>query len=518
MHGATGVKSDIKVKQHYTDCYLEEFAIRDILSLPINNIAGLPLKAGPDEQVSGAWSTPLSHVKLIAILQTIHTAYSVNNAMGYKVKGWPTGFIFALGQRPPSFTMGRGEKGSGNGGRSRRSRKGWFRRSILALCCLISCLGVILGSAASPWGGNTPATAASSEIRGVWLTSNDMDVMLDRTQLIDAFSQLASLNFNTVYPMVWNSGYVLFPSTTAQKEEIQPFIRRGLQDYDVLEEVTTQAHNHGLLVMPWFEFGFMTPPTSELATNHPDWITQRQDGRQTWVGAAGEVAWLNPFKPEVQQFLLNLVAEVLNQYDVDGIQFDDHISLPVEFGYDRYTRTLYHQETGKTAPSNFRDPAWMKWRADKLTAFVGRLKQTVEAKKPGAILSIAPNPYDVAYSSYLQDWVTWVQRNLVDEIVIQIYRHEMPAFLAQLDRPEVKATRQKIPTGVGVLTGLRTKPVPIKFIQQKVQAARSRGLGVSFFYYESLWETTAESPADRLLGLQQLFPWPAQRLALTSEP
>ena len=385
-----------------------------------------------------------------------------------------------------------------------------FWRSTVAFALALAM--VVLGQG---WGlGHLPGAAAGSEIRGVWMTSNDMDIMLDRPKLETAFDQLADLNFNTLYPVVWNSGYVLYPSTTAQQENIQPFIRRGFQDYDVLEEVTAQAHDRGLLVVPWFEFGFMTPPTSELARNHPDWVTQKRDGTKTWVGAAGEVVWLNPFKQEVQQFLLNLVAEVLNQYDVDGIQFDDHISLPVEFGYDRYTRTLYNQETGRAAPNNPRDPAWMAWRANKITHFVAKLKQVVEAKKPGAILSIAPNPYDTAYNSYLQDWVTWVNRDLVDEIIIQVYRHEMSAFTNQLSRPEVQATRRKIPTGVGVLTGLRTKPVPIGFIQQKVQAARGQGLGVSFFYYESLWEAVDEPLEERLAGLRLLFPWPAQRLAL----
>lgn len=396
--------------------------------------------------------------------------------------------------------------------RSRFWQRVWRNTIAFGLALAI----VVLGPG---WGGRSlgslPGAAVSSEIRGVWMTSNDMDVMLDRPKLEASFDQLAALNFNTLYPVVWNSGYVLYPSTTAQQEDIQPFIRRGFQDYDVLEEVTDQAHQRGLLVVPWFEFGFMTPPTSELARNHPDWITYKRDGGKTWVGAAGEVVWLNPFKQEVQQFLLNLVAEVLNQYDVDGIQFDDHISLPVEFGYDRYTRNLYYRETGRAAPNNPRDAAWMAWRANKITNFVSKLKQVVEAKKPGAILSIAPNPYDTAYNSYLQDWVTWVNRGFVDEIVIQVYRHELNAFVAQLNRPEVQATRRKIPTGVGVLTGLRTKPVPIRFIQEKVQAARSQGLGVSFFYYESLWEASEEPLEERLAGLQQLFPWPAQRMALS---
>ena len=67
--------------------------------------------------------------------------------------------------------------------------------------------------------------------------------------------------------------------------------------------------------------------------------------------------------------------EVMDSYDVDGIQFDDHLSWPSELGYDAYTHNLYRQETKRELPTNHRDEAWLKWRADKLTAYVTQLKQ-----------------------------------------------------------------------------------------------------------------------------------------------
>ncbi|MER3477646.1 MAG: hypothetical protein C4287_15600, partial [Leptolyngbya sp. ERB_1_2] len=54
------------------------------------------------------------------------------------------------------------------------------------------------------------------EIRGVWLTLNDLDVMKDRNKVQEAMNQLGRLNFNTIYPVIWNSGYVTYPSAVAQ--------------------------------------------------------------------------------------------------------------------------------------------------------------------------------------------------------------------------------------------------------------------------------------------------------------
>ena len=44
-----------------------------------------------------------------------------------------------------------------------------------------------------------------------------------------------------------------------------------------------------------------------------------------------------------------------------------------------------------------------------------------------------------------------------------------------------------------------------------MEAARQRGLGVAFFYYESLWESAAEEPAVRKAALEELFPTAAPR-------
>lgn len=360
-----------------------------------------------------------------------------------------------------------------------------------------------------------PATAQLSqlptqEIRGVWLTNNDFDILSDRAKLQDAIAQLRRLNFNTIYPVVWNDGYPKYPSAVAKQAGI-PFFFKGREGQDIIADIITQARRQGVLAIPWFEFGFMAPLTSELASNHPDWLTQKQDGTQTSITAAGEVAWLNPFHPEVQKFITDLVMEIITQYDADGIQFDDHMSLPVDFGYDKYTINLYTQETGSPPPPNPQAQAWKQWRADKITAFMLQLNQTVKARKPNAIFSVSPNYYDFAYKYQLQDWLNWVRLGIVDELVVQLYRNDLESFYSKLTSPEIIETQQLIPTGIGIMAGLRNRPVSMQQIQSQVRAAKQRGLGATFFYYESLWDYAPESVAQRQAGFQELFANPAVR-------
>ena len=343
------------------------------------------------------------------------------------------------------------------------------------------------------------------EIRGVWLTSNDFNTLKNRLKVQDAMSQLRRLNFNTVYPVVWNSGYTSYPSAVAKKIGI-PSFDRGSEGQDILTDVIAQAHRQGLLAIPWFEFGFMAPPTSELALNRPNWLTQKRDGSETSISVAGEVVWLNPFLPAVQEFITNLVLEIVTQYDVDGIQFDDHMSLPNQFGYDKYTVALYTQETKNNPPTNFEDEAWVRWRADKITVFMIQLNEAVKARKPNAIFSVSPNYYDFAYKLHLQDWLGWVRLNIVDELIMQVYHQDLSSFIAKINRREIQETQQIIPTGIGIMAGLRNRPVAIAQIQSQVRAAQQRALGVTFFYYESLWDSAPESVSDRQSAFQALFP------------
>jgi uncharacterized lipoprotein YddW (UPF0748 family) len=176
----------------------------------------------------------------------------------------------------------------------------------------VAMLTIVLFSNSGP---AVMAQQGRPEIRGVWMTGNDREVLMDPAKLQNAVNQLSRLNFNTLYPVVWNSGYVMYPSAVGQQLGL-PYIHQGRNNRDTLADLTNAAHQRGLLVIPWFEFGFMAPSSSELAMGHPEWLTQRRDGSQSADSSdAGEVVWLNPFRPEVQAFITRLVVEVVTQYN-----------------------------------------------------------------------------------------------------------------------------------------------------------------------------------------------------------
>ena len=332
-------------------------------------------------------------------------------------------------------------------------------------------------------------TTASDELRGVWLTNIDSGVLFSPSEVEHGVERLARLNFNTLFPTVWNWGYTLYPSAIAQEaigEAIDPHM--GLQNRDPLQELVNNGHEQGLTVMPWFEFGLMTPSYSELVRRHPDWLNQRQDGTSVVMQGRHPRVWLNPLQPEVQDLLVGIITEVVRNYDVDGIQLDDHFGMPVELGYDPYTVAQYRQShNGQSPPTDVNAPAWVQWRADNITRLMQRIVTEVHAIDPNCHISLSPNPQPFAKDKFLQDWEQWQRLGLLDDLIIQVYRGSVESFIGELERPRLTALKGQLPISIGILSGLRNRPTDDALIAQQVQAVRDRAFsGVSFFFYESL--------------------------------
>lgn len=411
---------------------------------------------------------------------------------------------------------------------SRRwGRQGWLIFLILFGFCITL----------MPWGWPLAVQSRNqpAEIRGVWLTNIDSEVLFDQNTLTQGIDTLSGLNFNTLYPTVWNWGYTLYPSQVAESaigKNLDP--TEGLQGRDILEEIVDQGHQQGMSVIPWFEFGFMAPADSDLAKRHESWLTQRQDGSKIWLeGNVHERVWLNPFNPEVQGFLTNLLTEIASNYDIDGIQVDDHFGIPFDFGYDDFTVKLYQQEhNGKLPPSppsnltmgsnncivnNADWTEWTQWRANKITEYMGEVFASVKAVNPNLIISVSPNPQPFSANCYLLDWQTWERKGLIEELVLQVYRENLGDFQREINRPEVQQAKAHIPFGVGVLSGLKGRPVSMNRIAQQVAATRRQKFaGVSFFFYESLWNFGPKSPKERQFMLKRLFPTVVERPSVMS--
>jgi uncharacterized lipoprotein YddW (UPF0748 family) len=302
---------------------------------------------------------------------------------------------------------------------------------------------------------------------------------------------LAETGFNVVFPVVWNKAVTLYPSPTMQQTfgvEIDPLY----QGRDPLQEVVVEARRVGLKVIPWFEYGFASSYNLNgglLLQRKPQWTARDCNGNLLQKNG---FEWLNALDPQVQEFLLNLVLEVVKNYDVDGIQGDDRFpALPCEGGYDQVTIARYHQQFQHNPPQNPKDRQWLQWRADILTDFLARLYTQVKAVNPYLLVSMAPNIHDWAFQEYLQDSPRWLQQGLVDIIHPQIYRRDFPSYKAIADKlVNQQFTDVTLPKlAPGILMKLGPYCISPEYLVQAIEYNRDRGIhGEVFFFYEGLRE------------------------------
>jgi len=327
-------------------------------------------------------------------------------------------------------------------------------------------------------------------VRGVWLTNVDSDVLTSKEKIVDAVKFLDEIGFNTIFVVVWNKGMTQYKSKI-MKEFTGLELDTLLKDFDPLPVLIEEAHKRNMKVIAWFEFGFSSSYKQnggKILELKPHWKAIDVNGN---LVSKNGFEWMNGFHPEVQDFIISLIKEVITNYKVDGIQGDDRLpAMPVESGYDDYTVNLYRSEhNGKNPPEDFKDSGWVNWRAGKLNQFMKRIYKEVKSVNPYLIVSMAPSIYPWSKEEYLQDWPEWLKTKNVDLICPQLYRYNIKDYEKllvdivenQIDKEDLKKFYP------GILLKVGSYYASPELIKNKIELNRRYGInGEVFFFYEGL--------------------------------
>jgi len=327
-------------------------------------------------------------------------------------------------------------------------------------------------------------------IKGTWITNVASDILLSKANIEKGIQLCKKNGINNVYVVVWNDGVTMYPSKVTEKYigVKQDTIYKGR---DPIKEMVEIAHQYGIKVHAWFEFGFSYSYKNDKsiwATKYPAWVGRDVKGNPL---KKNNFYWWNSLNPEVQTFMTSLVLEVVNNYDIDGIQGDDRLpAMPSEGGYDKYTLGKYAKENkGANPPTNHKDSAWLQWRANILNKYGKSLYAAVKKAKPSCTVSWAPSLYPWSKEQYLQDWPTWLNGGYADYIIPQLYRYNYAAYEKSVKEMVKQVTpaqrKQLVP---GMLTSLGDGYLVRKtLLDSMLQCNQQNGIeGSVLFYYETL--------------------------------
>ena len=333
-------------------------------------------------------------------------------------------------------------------------------------------------------------TSRSQTEKGIWLTDVASTALDSPEGIAKVIQDCKRYGLEHIYVVVWNRGQTLYPSAVMDRTFGRPIAPR-FQGKDVLKELIDKAHQENIKVHAWFEFGFsssyMEADGGHILRAKPHW--KAVDAQGNLVSKNG-FQWMNAFHPEVQDFLIALVLEVVQTYEVDGIQGDDRLPAnPSTAGYDTFTLGQYALDhDGNLPPEDHRNVDWVSWRADRLTHFAGRLYRAVKATDPQVRVSMAPSIYPWSKEEYLQDWPAWVQQGWVDAIHPQVYRYDIKAYKRTLrTNLELMPLESEVPFVPGILLRVDDYTPTDRFLKRMVRANRRLGITSEiFFFYEGL--------------------------------
>ena len=330
-------------------------------------------------------------------------------------------------------------------------------------------------------------------VRGVWLTNVASDALYSKENIQNAVKYCDELGLNTIFVVTWNKAMTTYRSQLMKDltgVELDPELDPQQTGRDPLREVIDEAKKYGIKVFAWFEFGFSSSYQEDggiLLTLKPEWSSLNVRGKLTTKNG---FEWMNALDPEVQDFMLSLVLEVVNNYEVDGIQGDDRLpAMPSEGGYNPEVMEAYAMDNFGTLPPEYsKDFNWIQWRSEKLNEFMKQLYKEVKRTDPACIISMSPSIFPWSKEEYLQDWPTWVNFGYVDMVCPQVYRKDSLSFSRTLAaNVEYILPEKRHLIYPGLLIRVDSVQPSGELLEFMIQENRRHGLeGEVYFFYEGL--------------------------------
>ena len=276
-----------------------------------------------------------------------------------------------------------------------------------------------------------------NEFRGVWVATvvnidwpkNGNDTAERQKQdfltLLDFYEDL---NFNAIIVQVRTAGDAFYPSEHAPWSRFLTGTEgESKEDFEnPLQWMITKTHERGLQFHAWFNPYRATfdLDTTILAKIH-DFHKHRN-----WMVKYGTKWYYNPGEPQVWRHLTEVIEEVVEHYDVDGIHFDDYF-YPYKISGEVFNDSLAFAQY--RLPEQHLDD----WRRSNIDSLVENVHRAIKSKKPWVLFGISPfgvwknkstdpegsdtQAGQTTYEDLYADPLLWMEKDWLDYIVPQAY-------------------------------------------------------------------------------------------------
>ena len=238
-----------------------------------------------------------------------------------------------------------------------------------------------------------------------------------KKEFIDYLDKLKDLGINTVVVQVRPKSDALYKSNINPWSDVLTGVQGKDPGYDPMKFMISEAHKRGMDFHAWLNPYRITTKGTDLNTlceNHP--ARKNPD----WVISYNDALYYNPELSQVKDYIASTVKEIVDNYEVDAIHFDDYFypsNYPLPEGEDK-------------------DGAIANERRQHVNDMVSQVSRTIKASNPNVEFGISPvgiwkndysgkfgsiiNGYEGYYSVY-GDAISWIDNGWVDYIAPQVY-------------------------------------------------------------------------------------------------
>lgn len=270
---------------------------------------------------------------------------------------------------------------------------------------------------------NTGADNSEKEetyVKAVWITYYELSGFTQdnteqefKKQINKTFKELSSNGFNRVTVQVrpfadafYKSEY--FPvSAYCFKEQGSELI------YDPLEIMVESAHKYDLSIEAWLNPYRVSSSTDFSQLSDDNKAVEWKDTDNLMVCDSG--IYFNPASDEVTELISNGVKEIVQNYEIDSVCFDDYFYPSTDEEIDKSSYEAYKKNSG--------DLSLEDWRRENVNKMIKSVYSTVKSVKENVTFGVSPasdieNNYNSLYAD-VEKWCT--QEGYVDYICPQIY-------------------------------------------------------------------------------------------------
>lgn len=295
---------------------------------------------------------------------------------------------------------------------------------------------VLLAIAALPMSSDV-----KREVRSVWMAtvwaldwpSSTSSTTAQKNEMVKYLDVLQKNNFNAVYFQVRTMSDAFYKSSYEPWSSYLTGTRGKDPGWDPLAFVVEECHKRGMECHAWvnpyrFSTGSNWSTAQDQALKSAGMLLAytKSDGKTTTI--------LNPGLESVRKRIVDVCKEIISNYDVDGLVFDDYFypeGIPVTSSAGDYD---LWQKSG--ASMTFGD-----WRRNNVNQMVADVYKMVQHQKPYVRFGISPAgaactsaavaakhgidrcpvASDWQYDGIFSDPVAWLEAGTIDYISPQLY-------------------------------------------------------------------------------------------------